>query len=80
MLQSDLVPESPAPVASDAIIFNVLTGNQIMKVINTELVPIMIAFEGTDFYDKNNTEKTADHIAKYYRYKGTWGFHDGHIN
>ncbi len=57
MLQSDPVPESQAPVASDASIFDILKGNRIMTVINTDLVPIMIATEGTDFYDKNNTEK-----------------------
>jgi hypothetical protein len=32
-----------------------------MKIINSELTPIMIATEGLDFYDKNNTEKAADH-------------------
>jgi hypothetical protein len=37
MLQADLVPESPVPVAvmpSDANLFNHLKGNHIMKVIN----------------------------------------------
>ena len=57
MLQSDPVPGSQPPVASDVNIFDVLTGNRIMKVINTELVQIMIATEGVDFYDKENTEK-----------------------
>jgi hypothetical protein len=57
MLQSDPVPGSQPPVASDVNIFDVLTGNRIMKVINTELVQIMIATEGMDFYDKQNTEK-----------------------
>ena len=57
MLQSDPVPGSPPPVASDVNIFDVLTGNRIMKVINTELVQIMIATEEMDFYDKQNTEK-----------------------
>ncbi len=56
MLQDDTVPESPVPVAvMPNDIFNLLKGNQVMKVINTELVPIMIATEGTDFYDKNHT-------------------------
>jgi hypothetical protein len=45
------------PVTSDSNLFNLLTGSCIMKVINTDLVPIMIATEGTDFFDKNNTEK-----------------------
>ncbi len=66
MLQADPVPESPVPVAvmpSDANLFNHLKGNQVMKVINAEWVPIMIATEGTDFYDKNNTDKAADYIA-----------------
>jgi hypothetical protein len=27
------------------------------------LIPITIATEGTDFFEKNNTEKAADHIA-----------------
>ncbi len=34
-----------------------------MKVINAELVPIMIATEGNDFFDRNHTEKAADHIV-----------------
>ncbi len=34
-----------------------------MKIINTELVLIMIATEGNDFFDRNHTEKAADHIA-----------------
>jgi hypothetical protein len=63
MLQSDPIPESPPHVASDVNIFEVLTGNRIMKIINAELVPIMIATEGIDFYDKQNAEKAADHIA-----------------
>ncbi len=74
MLQCNQVPESPAPVASDANLFNILTGNQIMKVINAELVPIMIATEGTDFYDKNNTEKAADHIVNIITTKELGGF------
>ncbi len=57
MLQSDLVPESQAPVASDANLFDILKGNRMMTVINSELVPIMIATEGTDFYDKKTTPK-----------------------
>ena len=34
-----------------------------MKIINADLVPIMIATEGLDFYDRNHTEKAADYIA-----------------
>ncbi len=34
-----------------------------MRIINAELVPIMIATEGNDFFDRNHTEKAADHIA-----------------
>ena len=56
MLQSDPIPGSLPLVTSDVSIFDVLTGNQIMKVINAELVQIMIATEGIDFYDKLNTE------------------------
>ena len=66
MLQSDPIipiPESPPPLASDVNIFEVLTGNSIMKIINAELVPIMIATEGIDFYDKQNAEKSVDNIA-----------------
>ena len=64
MLQEDAVPESPVPLAvMPKDIFDLLQGNRVMKAINAELVPIMIATEGTDFYDKNNTEKAADHIA-----------------
>jgi hypothetical protein len=33
------------------------------RVINADLVPIMIATEGLDFYDRNHTEKAADYIA-----------------
>ncbi len=63
-MSDDAVPESPVPVAvMPNDIFNLLKGNVIMKSINAELVPIMIATEGTDFYDKNHTEKAADHIA-----------------
>ncbi len=55
-------------------IFNLLKGNVIMKSINAELVPIMIATEGTDFYDKNHTEKAADHIANIIAAKELGGF------
>ena len=74
MLQIDPVPEFPAPVPSDANLFNFLTGNQAMKVINSELVPIMIATEGADFYDKNNAEKAADHIVNIIAAKELGGF------
>ena len=57
LLQSDPVPVSPAPVTRDADLFDILKGNRIMTAINSELVPIMIAGEGPDFYDKNTTEK-----------------------
>ncbi len=61
MLQDDAVPESPVPLAvMPNDIFNLLKGNVIMKSINVELVPIMIATEGTDFYDKNHTEKAKE--------------------
>ncbi len=80
MLQADPVPESHVPVAvmpSDANRFNRfnhLKGNHVMKVINAELVPIMIATEGTDFYDKNHTEKAADHITNIIAAKELGGF------
>ena len=41
-----------------------------MKVTNTELVQIMIATEGMDFYDKQNTEKAemlGTNCYQYYR-------------
>ena len=55
-------------------IFDLLKGNVIVKGINAELVPIMIATEGTDFYDKNNTEKAADYIANIIAAKELGGF------
>ena len=55
-------------------IFNLLKGNVIMNSINEELVPIMIATEGTDFCDKNYTEKAADHIANIIAAKELGGF------
>ncbi len=45
-----------------------------MTVMNSELVPIMIATEGTDFNDKINTEKAADHIANIITTKELGGF------
>ena len=74
MLQIDPVPPIPAPVPSDTNLFNFLTGNRVMKVINSELVPIMIATEGADFYDKNNAEKAADHIVNIIAAKELVGF------
>jgi hypothetical protein len=58
MLQSDLILEGQAPVAS----------------MNSELVPIIIATVGTDFNDKNNTEKAANHIANIIATKELGGF------
>ena len=74
MLQSDLILGGPAPVTSDANLFDTLKGNRMMMVINSELVPIMIATEGTDFYDKKNTEKAANHIANIIATKELGGF------
>ncbi len=74
MLQSDPVAESQAPVASDANLFDIMEGNRMMTVINSELVPIMIATERTDFYDKSNTEKAADHIANIITTRELGGF------
>jgi hypothetical protein len=74
MLQSDPILEGQAPVASDANLFDILKGNRMMTVINSELVPIMIATEGTDFNDKNNTEKAANHIANIIATKELGGF------
>jgi hypothetical protein len=45
-----------------------------MKVINAELVPIMIATHGQDFYDKNNVEKASDYIANIIAAKEFGGF------
>jgi hypothetical protein len=45
-----------------------------MKVINAELVQIMISTQGTDIYDKNNTEKAADHIVNIIAAKELCGF------
>jgi hypothetical protein len=75
MLQDDAVPESPVPLAvMPKDIYDLLHGNKVMKAINAELVPIMIATEGTDFYDKNNTEKAADYIANIIADKELGGF------
>jgi hypothetical protein len=74
MLQSDPILEGQAPVASDANLFDILKGNRMMTVINSELVPIMIATEGKDFYDKNNTEKAANHIVNIIATKELGGF------
>jgi hypothetical protein len=74
MLQSDPVTESLAPVTRDANLFDILKENRIMTDINSELVPIMIATEGTDFYDKNNTEKADNHIANIIATKELGGF------
>ncbi len=75
MLQDDAVPECRVPVAvMPNDIFNLLKGNVLMKSINVELVPPMIAKEGTDFYDKNHTENAADHIANIIAAKKLGGF------
>jgi hypothetical protein len=75
ILQDDAVPESPVPLAvMPKDIFDLLQGNQVMKAINAEFDPIMIATEGTDFYDKNNTEKAADYIANIITAKELGGF------
>ena len=79
MLQSDPILEGPAPVTSDANLFDILKEYRMMTVINSELVLIMIATEGTDFYDKNNTEKAAKHIANIIATKELGFFHNGHI-
>ncbi len=66
MLQSDPYPGSQVPVAempSDANPFDGLKGNYVVRTINAELVLIIIATEGNDFFDRNHTEKAADHIA-----------------
>ncbi len=66
---------SPVPVAvMPNDIFSLLKENVVMKSINTDLVPIMIATEGTDFYDKNHTEKAADHIANIIAVRELAGF------
>ena len=75
ILQDDAVPESPVPLAvMPKDIFDLLQGNQVMKAINAEFDPIMIATEGTDFYDKNNTEKAADYMANIITAKEFRGF------
>jgi hypothetical protein len=64
VVQSDPYPGSPVPeLPSDANPFDCLKGNSVMKTINADLVPIMIATEGIDFFDRNHTEKAADYIA-----------------
>ena len=73
-MQSDPVTIIPAPVTRDADVFEVLKGNRIMTAINSDLVPIMIAGEGPDFYDKNNTETAAEHITKIITSKELGGY------
>ncbi len=73
-MQSDPVTTIPAPVTRDADLFDILKGNRIMTAINSELVPIMIAGEGPDFYDKNNTETAAEHITKIIASKELGGY------
>ncbi len=77
MLQADPVPENCVPVAvmpSNANLFKLLKGNQIMNVNSAELVPIMIATKGTDFHDRNDTGKAAYHIANIIAAKELGGF------
>jgi len=63
-VQSEPYPGSPVPqLPSAANPFDKLTGNNVKRIINSDLVPIMIATEGLDFYDRNHTEKAADYIA-----------------
>jgi hypothetical protein len=63
-VQSDPYPGCPVPEpTSETNPFDRLKGNNVMKIINADLVPIMIATEGLDFYDRNHTEKAADYIA-----------------
>ncbi len=45
-----------------------------MRIINAELVPIMIATEGNDFFDRNHTEKAAYHIVSIIASHELWGF------
>ena len=53
MVQSDPYPGSPVPeLPSAANPFDILRENSVMKIINADLVPIMIATEGLDFYDR----------------------------
>ena len=54
MLQADSVTSVPVAVTSDVNPFDVLKGIAVMKVINSELVPLMIA--------TNNVETAADHF------------------
>jgi hypothetical protein len=78
MLQADPLPvhRTPEPRShpSDANLFELLKGNNIKKIINADLVPIMIATEGPDFFDKNKVEKAADHIANIIAEKELGGF------
>ena len=73
-MQSDLVIINPAPVTRDTDLFQILKGKRIMTTINSELVPIMIAVEGPDFYDKNNTETAAEHITNIIASKELGGY------
>ncbi len=73
-MQSDLVTIILAPVTRDADPFDILKGNRIMTAINSELVQIMIAGEGPDFYDKNNTETAVEHIMKIIASKELGGY------
>ncbi len=75
IFQDDAVPESLVPVAvMPNDIFNLLKRNAVMESINADLVLIMIATEGTDFYDKNHTEKAEDHIVNIIAARELGGF------
>jgi hypothetical protein len=45
-----------------------------MKAINADLVQIMIATKGPDFFDKNNVEEASDYIANIIAAKELGGF------
>ncbi len=74
MLQADPLPDLPVHKTPEPNLFEVLKGNNIMKVINAELAPIMIATQGPDFFDKNNVEKASDYIANIIAAKELGGF------
>jgi hypothetical protein len=79
MLQADPLPDwpvhrTPEPRSHPSDLFEVLKGNNIMKAINADLVPIMIATEGPDFSDKNNVEKASYYIVIIIAVKELGGF------
>lgn len=69
-------PISPtiSPPAIQGTLTQALKSNRAMRTINAELVPLMIALEGPDFYDKGVAEQAAEYISDIIMAKQLGGF------